>query len=136
MLCDIIYEQKGKVSGHRVLDTKGLKVETTITDTAIIKGIEVADIVTFWTIPVEDKQPNTVYEEGQGVITSKDGKQIATWEGYGIGRSQGSKRIDRGSVFFKSSANRELAFLNDKIGVFEFESDENGNTHGKIWEWK
>ncbi|MDX1372394.1 MAG: hypothetical protein R3321_07980 [Nitrososphaeraceae archaeon] len=136
MLGDIIYEQKGKVSGHRVLDTEGPKVETTITNTGILNGIEVTDIVTFWTIPIEDKQPNTVYEEGQGVITSKDGKQIATWKGYGIGRSHGSKRIDRGSVFFKSSTNGELAFLNNKIGVFEFESDENGNTHGKIWEWK
>jgi hypothetical protein len=31
---------------------------------------------------------------------------------------------------------KKLAFLNNKIGVFEYEADENGNTKDKIWEWK
>jgi hypothetical protein len=62
---------------------------------------------------------------------------MATWKGYGIGRYNGRIRTDRGSVFFKASAkNRKLAFLNNKIGVFEYEADENGSTNGKIWEWK
>jgi len=30
----------------------------------------------------------------------------------------------------------KLAFLNNKIGVFEYEADENSITNGKIWEWK
>jgi hypothetical protein len=29
-----------------------------------------------------------------------------------------------------------LTFLNNKIEVFEYEANENGNTNGKIWEWK
>lgn len=41
MLGDIIYEQKGKISGYRVLDTEGLTIETTITGIGIINGIEV-----------------------------------------------------------------------------------------------
>ena len=45
-------------------------------------------------------------------------------------------RTDRSSVFFKTRSTGKLAFLNNKIGVFEFEADENGNTNGKIWEWK
>ena len=56
---------------------------------------------------------------------------MVTWKGYGIGRYNGRNRTDRGSVFFKAS-NGKLAFLNNKIGVFEYEADENGNTNGKI----
>ena len=35
MLGDIIYEQKGKISGYRVLDTEGPTIETTITGTVL-----------------------------------------------------------------------------------------------------
>jgi hypothetical protein len=67
------------------------------------------------------------------VILTKDG-EMATWKGYGIGHYNGRNRTDKGSVFFKTSTNGKLAFLNNKIGVFEYEADENGNTNGKIWE--
>ena len=39
MLGDIIYEQKGKISGYRVLDTENPTIETTITGTGIINRI-------------------------------------------------------------------------------------------------
>jgi hypothetical protein len=140
MLGDIIYEQKGKISGYRVLDTEGPTIETTITGTGIINGIEVTDIVTYWSKPSSTSQSQdsekVFYAEGQGIITSKDGTEITTWKGYGIGRYNGRNRTDRGSVFFKTSSNGKLEFLNNKIGVFEYEADENGNTNGKIWEWK
>ena len=134
MLGDIVYEQKGKISGYRILDTKGPTIETTITGTGIINGIEVTDIVTYWSKPSED-DIKTFYAEGQGVILTKDG-EMATWKGYGIGRYNGRNRTDKGSVFFKTSTNGKLSFLNNKIGFFEYEADENGNTNGKIWEWK
>jgi hypothetical protein len=140
MLGDIIYEQKGKISGYRVLDTEGPTIETTITGTGIINEIEVTDIVTYWSKPSStssslQNDEKVFYAEGQGVISTKDG-EMATWKGYGIGRYNGRNRTDRGSVFFKTSAKGKLAFLNNKIGVFEYEADENGNTNGKIWEWK
>jgi hypothetical protein len=140
MLGDIIYEQKGKISGYRVLDTEGPTIETTITGTGIINEIEVTDIVTYWSKPSYtssslQNDEKVFYAEGQGVISTKDG-EMATWKGYGIGRYNGRNRTDRGSVFFKTSAKGKLAFLNNKIGVFEYEADENGNTNGKIWEWK
>ena len=134
MLGDIIYEQKGKISGYRVLDTEGPTIETTITGTGIINGIEVTDIVTYWSKPSESDL-KTFHADGQGIISTKDG-DIPTWKGYGIGRYNGHNRTDKGSVFFKTSTNGKLALLNNKIGVFEYEADENGNTNGKIWEWK
>jgi hypothetical protein len=61
MLGDIIYEQKGKISSQRVLDVKGPKIESTSEGNGVINGIEVTDLVTFYSIPVEDKQANTIY---------------------------------------------------------------------------
>ena len=134
MLGEIIYEQKGKISDYRILDTEGPTIETTITGTGIINGIEVTDIVTYWSKP-SGEDIKTFCAEGQAVILTKDG-EMATWKGYGIGRYNGRNRTDKGSVFFKTSTNGKLAFLNNKIGVFEYEADENGNTNGKILGWK
>ena len=107
MLGDIIYEQKGKISGYRILDVEGPTIETSITGTGIINGIEVSDIVTYWSKPssyqssIQDNE-KTFDAEDQGVILTKDG-EMATWKGYGIGRYNGRNRTDRGSVFFKAS---------------------------------
>jgi hypothetical protein len=35
---------------------------------------------------------------------------------------------------FLRKSSGELAFLNNIIGVFEYETDNKGNTIGKIWE--
>jgi hypothetical protein len=121
MLGDIIFEQKDKVTGYRVLDIEGLTIESNISGTGIINGeIEVTEILTYWSKPSPSQNNEKVfYAEGQGVILTKDG-EMATWKGYGIGRYNGRNRIDRGSVFCKaSSTNGKLAFLNNKIGVFE-----------------
>ena len=98
MLGNIIYEQKGKISAYRILDTEGPTIETTITGTGIINGIDVTDIVTYWSKPSQSDL-KTFHAEGQGVILTKDG-EMATWKGYGIGRYNGRNRTDKGSVFF------------------------------------
>ena len=68
---------------------------------------------------------------------SKDGQEMATWTGQGIGRftSPGKIRFT-GSLFFNISSTGKLAFLNNLVGVFEYETDELGNTSSKLWEWK
>ena len=56
-----------------------------------------------------------------------------------IGTSKGPVNVSfRGSVFYKLSisTNGKLSFLNNKIGVFESEVDESGNSIEKVWEWK
>jgi len=48
MLGDLIYEQKGKISRYRVLDTEDPTIiKTTNTDNDIINGTNVTDIVTY-----------------------------------------------------------------------------------------
>jgi hypothetical protein len=136
MLGELIYEAKGKVTGYRVLDIEGPKIEVTITQNGTLKGgIEATDIVTYWSIP---RPGGAYYGEGKGVIMAKDDpSEMATWTGQGIAHYSGQKRRDIGSVFCRtSSTSGKLAFLNNLVGVFEYEVDENGNSSGKIWEWK
>ena len=78
-----------------------------------------------------------LYAEGQGVLMTKDGSEMATWTGQGIAHLSGKKRTDRGSVFCRTSSKGKLAFLNNIVGVFEYEANlEDGTAEGKVWEWK
>ena len=55
MLGDQIGEEKGKITGQRVLDVEGgiPKLETSFSATGKYKGVEVIDTGTYWSGPVE-----------------------------------------------------------------------------------
>jgi len=55
----------------------------------------------------------------------------------GMGKSigQGKTRF-AGLLFFRTTSRGQLAFLNNLVGVFEYQSDKQENTSSKIWEWK
>ena len=150
MLGDIIYEHKGKVIGQRVLGIGSVqgeeegnaaavsalpKIETTFSADAKLKGtINVTDTGTYWSII---RPGGILYGEGQGLYLIKDGSgETATWTGYGIGRLSAAERVSyRGSLFFRTNS-QKMSFLNNIVGVFEYEVDESGNTSAKMWEWK
>jgi hypothetical protein len=56
---------------------------------------------------------------------------MATWKGQGIGKFTGPGKVSfRGSIFLKVPSTIEggkLSNLNNLVGVFEYETDENGN---------
>ena len=137
MLGELLYEGKGRLAGSRISNVDEHKIEHSMIEEGRIKGIEITMLGTFWTVPAGK---NITYVEGQGIITTKDGEYTATFRGYGIGTSKGPVSVSfRGSVFNKSSSlstNGKLAFLNNKIGVFESEVDKSGTSNEKHWEWK
>jgi hypothetical protein len=136
MLGDQISEEKGKITSQRVLDVEGGEptIETSFSATGNYRGVETTATVTYCATP---RPGGAIYGEGQGVLMSKDGQEMATWTGQGIGRftSPGKIRFT-GSLFFSTSSTGKLAFLNNLVGVFEYQSDESGNTSAKAWEWK
>ena len=75
-----------------------------------MKGIQIAHIATFYTIP----KGNILYGQGQGVITTRDGNSgdMATEIGHGIGEfiDNGKKVKFRGSFFYKASVFRKTGF--------------------------
>jgi hypothetical protein len=63
--------------------------------------------------------------------------ETATWTGYGIGHLAAGGTVSyRGSLFFRTNSTGKMSYLNNIVGVFEYEVDESGNTAAKVWEWK
>src|SRR5918995_4923401 len=135
-LGEIIEEAKGVITGQRVLEIEGPKIETSQKLEGKFGGVAASDMGTYCTV----MRGEEMYGEGQGVITAKDGQGMATWTGQGIGRFTGPGKISfRGSVFFRIPSTFEggkLSDLNNMVGMFEYELDEAGNCSVKTWEWK
>ena len=135
MLGEILYEEKGKTTGVRVLTSEGddVKVEVSLQAQGKILGVQETSMWTYWS---KTRSDGTIYGEGQGFMTTKDGDVIHL-TGSGACRaagSDGSVRY-RGAVHFHT-ASLKLAKLNGTVGVHEYDVDAEGNTVGKIWEWK
>lgn len=134
MLGELIVEEKGKITGRRVVPSKGgaSRVEVSFQANGKILGIEHRVLVTYWSVV----QPNGfLYGEGQGVVMTKDGDQ-ATFLGQGTGKFKPGGGVSyRGAVYYQT-ASPKLARLNGIAAVFEYETDANDNTSAKSWEWK
>ena len=132
MLGELIYQGSGKRIVRRILSTEPVKVEVTFEGGGKILGVEAMEIGTYTS---RIRSDGTIYGEGEGVLMSPAGDQI-TWKGAGVGtfRERGAVSY-RGAIYYQT-ASPKLSRLNTVAGVFEFESDENGNTQAKVWEWK
>lgn len=133
MLGEKIAEESGRVVGTRILSVDPPKVETTIQHTGKMLGHETTTSVTYTAVV----RPDGLLEgEGQGITTTPEGEMV-TFMGKGIGKmtGKGNAASFRAALFY-NTASKKFAKLNEVIGVLEFEQDESGNTHGKVWEWK
>jgi hypothetical protein len=140
VLGELIEEESGKITGRRVIDVEGPKTESSFTMNGKWVGQDVTDIGTYWGVMREGTDAQgVVYGEAQGLATTKDGQGMATYKVQGIGRftSPGKIRF-HGSVFYRTTptSGGKLSSLNNTVGVFEYEEDEQGNCSVKVWEWK
>jgi hypothetical protein len=130
-------EEKGKVIVQRVTGiTNGLpRIETSFAANDTINGnVAAREIGSYVTAPRPNS--NILFGEGQGVITTKDG-EMATWTGQDIGHfTSDGKIVFRGSLFFTTTSTAKLAFLNNMVGIFQYQADTLGNTSAKVWGWK
>jgi hypothetical protein len=124
MLGQLLYESKGKITDQRILSVEnGIpKFEISIKGSGIFAGsLEVTTTWTYWAIQRPD---GTSYSRGQGVIMTKDGREVAT----ATGRTEG-KKIESGkmryvgAIFYETHSKNKLAFLNHLVGVNEYEAD-------------
>jgi len=134
MLGEQIGEERGKITGRRVLssDGSGPKVEVSFEASGTVLGTEATDLGTYRSVV----QPNgTLYGEGQGVIMTPQGDLIQ-WTGAGRGRftEQGGVSF-RGAVYYQTSAEK-FARLNGVAIIYEHDSDRDGGVVTKYWEWK
>jgi hypothetical protein len=85
MLSDLLLEERGQITGQRVLDVESQKVEISYTAMGKYKGhTGYSEIATYWTIPATVKSGQSC-GEGYGIITTEDGES-ATWKLHGVGQ--------------------------------------------------
>lgn|SRR5690348_16621042 len=133
MLGELVYESAGKRTGRRVISTDGgFKVEVSFEGGGKMLGVDVQEIGTYTS---QSRPDGTLFGEGQGVVIGADGS-MATWKGMGVGKFTGAGSVAyRGAVYLYSDSPK-FNKLNGSALVFEFESDAQGNTRAKDWEWK
>ena len=74
--------------------------------------------------------------EGQGFRTTKDGDVVSfKFQGVVLPTGPGWAGSFRGTAFYWTSS-QKLAAANRVAGVYEAQSDENGNLRVKSWRWK
>jgi hypothetical protein len=133
MLGELIGEMEGKVSSQRVFDVKGPTMETSVTASGRLRGVQVIETLTY---VAKTSSKGVLHGVGNGIITTEEG-DIATYTGEGIARADASGVLKwRGAVFFETSSEGKLGFLNNIVGVFEAQVDAQGNFTDKTWEWK
>ena len=136
MLGEQIQELKGKVITQRVVDVEPPTMETSVSSSGSIKGTQVTEMLTFVGRPISTSK-GVLHGKGMGIIMATGESDVATFTGEAVGRLGSSGNISwRGSIFYSTSSNGKLSFLNNMIGVFESEIDAEGNTSDKLWEWK
>jgi hypothetical protein len=70
---ELIGEGRGKTTGRRVLDVEVPKIETSFAMTGKYRGgIETSELGTYCSVMREGAETGIMYEEAQGVITTRD----------------------------------------------------------------
>lgn len=131
---NLIYENKGEITSQTVLE--GPTVQTSFSSNGtILNGINSINVTEIGTYTTTPRANSVFYGEGQGVITGKN-NEIVTWSSQEIGTITPEKKIKfNGSIFFRAlSPIGNLAFLDNKMGVFTFEVDASKNTLTKVWD--
>ncbi len=136
MLGKKIGEERGKVTGTRIIpgtDNKFVKLETSFQTKITLYGITGSNIGTYVSY---ERGGGQIYSEGSGIIVTKDGDGLI-WNGHGVAQMTGKGMgvTVRFSIAMQTSS-KKLAGLNGLLVIGEHETDDKGNAHSTIWEWK
>ena len=136
MLGEKLGEEHGKVTGRRVLpgdDYRYVKMEVSFETSCTILGHEGMNMGTY---TVFERIPGQLYGEGRGIFMTMDG-QGAIWNGHGVGRmtGEGMGIAFAAAIAFQTDSEK-LARLNGVLALVEHTTDNDGNAHSTLFEWK
>ncbi len=136
MLGKKIGEENGKVTGTRIIpgtDNKFVKMETSFQSQITLYGIKGSNIGTYVSY---GRGGGQIYSEDSGIIVTTTGDGLI-WNGHGVaqmtGKGMGVKVAF--SIAIQTDS-KKLAGLNNILVIGEHETDEKGNAHSTLWEWK
>ena len=118
------FEEKGKITSQ--IEIGGNRSQATYSAEGTMKGhIEITNAGDFVSV---SKGNNVTSAQGQGVITTKDGSEKASYTFHAVGNVTGEgKPILLGSAVYSTNSKGKLAFLNNVISFFKVEVDTTGN---------
>src|SRR4051812_12842514 len=135
MLGDVIGEFAGKITGSRVLESKGPapKVEVSFQGSGMLLDRAMTDLGTYW----QTVRPGgSLYGEGRVVMMTAD-RGAAIWTGFGVGRPAGPVPAARYAVAGSFvTASQEMDRLNSVLTAIEYNVEENWTYSYKIWDWQ
>ena len=122
------FVEKGKSTVQKEIDPN--RTQYTFTANGTINGnIEVTDTGEYVSV---SKGNNLVYEQGQGVIKTKDGSETANYTFIDVGNATDFQ----GASAYSTNSTGKLSFLNNMLGIYKGETDENENYESIEWHWK
>jgi hypothetical protein len=78
------------------------------------------------------KGNNLVYDQGQGVIKTKDGSETANYTFIEVFNGTDYQ----GASAYSTNSTGKLSFLNNMLGIYKGETEESGNFVLREWHWK
>src|SRR4051812_12853233 len=128
------FEEKGKITNQKEIG--GNRTQVTFSANGMMRGdIEITNTGDF--VSVSKGNNGTTPAQGQGVVTTKDGSEKASYTFLAVEKTTDEgKPVFRGSAVWSTDSTGKLAFLDNMISFFIVELDENGNFSSKERELK
>ena len=121
------FVEKGKSTVQKEIGPN--RTQYTITANGTMNGnIEVTDTGEF----VSVSKGNLTFDQGQGVIKTKDGSETAYYTLIDVFNGTDFQ----GASAYSTNSTGKLSFLNNILGIFKGETDESGNFVLEQWHWK
>ena len=122
------FVEKGKVTGQKEIGPN--RTQITFTSNGTMNGnVEVTNTGEYVGV---SKGNNLVFDQGQGVIKTKDGSETANHTFIEVGNGTAYQ----GASAFSTNSTGKLSFLNNILVIFKGGADESGNYALKQWHWK
>ena len=128
---ELLLVLKGKGEGMRLTNIDKPELEVSWSGNGTLNGnIPIMDLGTAWSNLKDDGYMHT---KGHGIIITLD-NEVAKYTFSGIGKLDDNGKLRNvGSVNFDTTDIGELSVLNNIVGVYADEIDQNGNSITKIW---
>ena len=128
------FEEKGRITSQKELG--GNRMQVTFSTDGMMKG-NIANITNTGDFVGASKDNMITSAQGQGVVTTKDGSEKASYTFLGVGKvTEQGKPEYLGSSVWSTESTGKLAFLNNMLSFFKAELDEMGNIASKERELK
>jgi hypothetical protein len=122
------FVEKGKVTGQKEIGPN--RTQYAFASNGTMNGnIEVTNTGEYVSV---SKGNNLVFDQGQGLIKTKDGSETANHTFIEVGNGTDFQ----GASAFSTNSTGKLSFLNNILVIYKIDGDESGNYAGTQWQWK